>query len=265
MSRSSSATATAAGRRVTPIVTLGEGSTPLAPAPRLSERLGVEVWLKCEGANPTGSFKDRGMSGRRRRAPSSRRARGVVCASTGNTAASAAAYAARAGLPAVIVLAGGRGRARSSAQARAVGGRVVEVRGSFDEALAAARELGGARHGIAARQLDQPATGIEGPEDGGVRDRRAARRRCPTCSRCPYGGGGNTTAYARGFVEAVGALPRFLRSRPASAPTTLASAIRIAEPVHRAEVGAAIERVRRRGRDRQRRGDPRRVARGSRR
>ena len=84
-------------------VTLGEGNTPLLPAPRLSEQLGCELWLKWEGANPTGSFKDRGMTVAVTRARE-RGAPGVVCASTGNTAASAAAYAARAGLPAVIVL-----------------------------------------------------------------------------------------------------------------------------------------------------------------
>ncbi|MBA2297474.1 MAG: pyridoxal-phosphate dependent enzyme, partial [Actinobacteria bacterium] len=96
--------------RVTPAgtaaVTLGEGSTPLLPAPRLSERLGLELWVKWEGANPTGSFKDRGMAVAVSRAVE-RGAAGIVCASTGNTAASAAAYAARAGLPAMILLPAG--------------------------------------------------------------------------------------------------------------------------------------------------------------
>src|SRR6266542_3256109 len=105
-------------------VTLGEGGTPLLPAPRLSERLGCEVWLKWEGANPTGSFKDRGMALAVGRA-AEQGAPGVVCASTGNTAASSAAYAARAGLPAVVVLPRGAVARGKLVQAHAVG---VELR-----------------------------------------------------------------------------------------------------------------------------------------
>src|SRR5215831_9142802 len=122
------------------IVSLGEGSTPLLPAPRLSERLELEVWLKWEGANPTGSFKDRGMTVAISKAVEDG-ARAVICASTGNTAASAAAYAARAGLPAVVLQPAGAVALGKLAQARALGARVLEVRGSFDEALAAAQEL----------------------------------------------------------------------------------------------------------------------------
>src|SRR5438445_9503096 len=123
-----------------PVVSLGEGSTPLLPAPRLSEQLGAEIWLEWEGASPTGSFKDRGMTVAVSQAIAEG-ARAVVCASTGNTAASTAAYAARAGLPAVILLPAGAVAAGKLAQARALGARLLEVRGSFDEALAVAREL----------------------------------------------------------------------------------------------------------------------------
>ena len=109
-------------------LTLGEGSTPLLPAPRLSERLGAEVWLKWEGANPTGSFKDRGMAVAVGRA-AERGAPGVVCASTGNTAASAAAYAARAGLPAVILIPKGAVARGKLAQVLAAGRRAPRGRG----------------------------------------------------------------------------------------------------------------------------------------
>ena len=123
----------------TPVVSLGEGSTPLLHAPRISERLGVELYLKWEGANPTGSFKDRGMTVAVSKAVEAG-AHSVICASTGNTAASAAAYAARAGLVAVVLQPAGAVASGKLAQARALGARVLEVRGSFDEALA-----GGAR------------------------------------------------------------------------------------------------------------------------
>src|ERR671922_2906730 len=107
----------------TPVVSLGEGSTPLLPAPRLSERTGTEIWLKWEGANPTGSFKDRGMTVVVSKALADG-ARAVVCASTGNTAASAAAYAARAGLQALILHPEGAVARGKVAQARAVGANV---------------------------------------------------------------------------------------------------------------------------------------------
>ena len=125
----------------TPVVSLGEGATPLLHAPRISRRLGIELHLKWEGANPTGSFKDRGMTVAISKALESG-ARAVICASTGNTAASAAAYAARAGLVAVVLQPEGAVASGKLAQARALGARVLEVRGSFDEALSAARALG---------------------------------------------------------------------------------------------------------------------------
>src|SRR5205085_10809108 len=121
----------------TPIVTLGEGGTPLLEAPRLSARLGLEVWLKWEGQNPTGSFKDRGMTIAVSKALEEG-AQAVICASTGNTAASAAAYAARAGLTALVLQPAGAVAIGKLAQASAPGARPPEVRGSFAEALAAA-------------------------------------------------------------------------------------------------------------------------------
>ncbi len=222
----------------TPVVTLGEGSTPLIRAARISERLGADVWLKCEGANPTGSFKDRGMTV----AVSLALAQGVqavICASTGNTAASAAAYAARAGLPAVVLQPAGAVALGKLAQARALGARVLEVRGSFDEALAAAREL--AARGTHAlvnslnphRLQGQKTAAFEIVEELG---------RAPDVLALPYGGGGNTTAYGLGFVE-VGEVPCFLAVEAAERATTAASAIRITDPVHVEEVGAALERA----------------------
>src|SRR5436190_4865565 len=123
-----------------PVVALGEGSTPLVPAPRLSERAGAEVWLKLEGLNPTGSFKDRGMTCAVS-AAAREGSRAIVCASTGNTAASAAAYAARAGLRCAVIVPEGKIAAGKLAQALMHGARVVALRGNFDEALRMVREL----------------------------------------------------------------------------------------------------------------------------
>ena len=119
------------------MLTLGEGSTPLIPSRKLGARLGVELHFKFEGMNPTGSFKDRGMAVAVAKAVEEG-AEGIVCASTGNTAASAAAYAARAGLTTVVLCPAGAIAAAKLAQSRVVGARVLEVRGSFDEALRAA-------------------------------------------------------------------------------------------------------------------------------
>src|SRR5947209_15991319 len=123
-----------------PVVSLEEGSTPLVPAPRLSERAGAEVWLKIEGANPTGSFKDRGMTCAVS-AALREGAEAVVCASTGNTAASAAAYAARAGLRGAVIVPEGKIATGKLAQALMHGARVVALRGNFDQALTLVREL----------------------------------------------------------------------------------------------------------------------------
>src|SRR4051795_1556342 len=123
-----------------PVVSLGEGSTPLVLAERLSERAGAEVWLKIEGANPTGSFKGRGMTCAGA-AGGRQGAEAVVCASTGNTAASAAAYAARAGLHGAVIVPEGKIATGKLAQALMHGARVVALRGNFDDALRLVREL----------------------------------------------------------------------------------------------------------------------------
>ncbi|MGA3221674.1 MAG: threonine synthase, partial [Acidimicrobiales bacterium] len=124
----------------TPVVSLLEGGTPLLSAPRLSERVGARVWLKVEGANPTGSFKDRGMTVAISKAVEEG-AKAVVCGSTGNTSASAAAYAARAGLTCAVLIPDGYIALGKLAQALVHGARVVQVRGNFDRALALVREL----------------------------------------------------------------------------------------------------------------------------
>jgi len=216
-------------------VTLGEGNTPLLHAPRLSERLGVDLWLKWEGANPTGSFKDRGMSVAVTRAVEEG-ARALVCASTGNTAASCAAYAARAGLEAVIVVAGGAAAGPKLAQVRAVGGRIVEVEGTFTAAYEHAEELG-AQDGWVLVNSTNP-NRIEG-QKAAAHEIVAQLGGVPDVLTLPYGGGGNTKAYARGFAEA-GTLPRFHPVQVAERATTIASAIRIVKPIHRAEVEQAI-------------------------
>jgi threonine synthase len=221
----------------TPIVTLGEGGTPLLRAPRLSERFGLDVWLKWEGANPTGSFKDRGMTIAVSLA-AGQGARAVVCASTGNTAASAAAYAARAGLPALVLQPAGAVALGKLAQARALGARVLEVRGSFDEALAAARELAARGTHSLVNSLNphrlegQKTAAFEIVEELGA----------PEALALPYGGGGNTCAYAKGFEEAGAGVPRVLAVQASERAATAASAIRITEPVHARDVEQALVR-----------------------
>ncbi|MGZ4354039.1 MAG: threonine synthase [Gaiellaceae bacterium] len=216
-------------------VSLGEGGTPLLPAVRLSERLGVELWLKWEGANPTGSFKDRGMAVAVSRALE-RGAAGVVCASTGNTAASAAAYAARAGLHCVILHARGAVARGKIAQAIAVGAEIREVDGSFNDAHLLARQLAESEGFVNVNSINPDR--IEGQSGAALEvvEQLGAR---PDVLALPYGGGGNTTAYARGFGEP---LPRFLLGEAAQRRETFASAIRIAEPVHREAVAEILER-----------------------
>jgi threonine synthase len=222
----------------TPIVSLGEGSTPLLAAPRLSERLGLELWLKCESANPTGSFKDRGMTVAVAKAVEEG-AEAVVCASTGNTAASAAAYAARAGIRAAVLQPAGAVAAGKLAQARALGARVLDVRGSFDEALAAARELAARGSHVLVNSLNRYR--LEGQKTAAfelVEELEGA----PDALALPYGGGGNLRAYGLGFAEAGAGMPRLVAGEAARRAETSASAIRIAEPAHREEAEAAVER-----------------------
>jgi threonine synthase len=222
----------------TPPLTLGEGSTPLLRAERLSRRLGVDLWLKWEATNPTGSFKDRGMALAVAKAVEDG-ARGVVCASTGNTAASAAAYAARAGIECVVVHATGGPSGPKLAQVRAAGARLVEVDGSFDDAFAAAEELA-EREGHVVVNSTNPYR-LEGQKTAAFEIVEALGA-APDVLALPYGGGGNTTAYAKGFLEAVCALPRLLPVEAEHRADTLASAIRIPTPVHRSSVDDAVAR-----------------------
>src|SRR4029450_8554154 len=126
----------------TPIISLNEGSTPLIHSPRLSERAEAEVFIKYEGLNPTGSFKDRGMTVAVSKALE-RGARTAICASTGNTSASAAAYAARAGILCAVLLPAGKIASGKLVQAYLYGAKVIALRGNFDDALRLVRELGG--------------------------------------------------------------------------------------------------------------------------
>jgi threonine synthase len=220
----------------TPLVSLGEGSTPLVHAPRLSQELGLDLWFKIEGANPTGSFKDRGMAIAVAKALEAG-AEAVICASTGNTAASAAAYAARAGLRAVVLVPAGGVPAGKLFQAAAAGAQLLEVRGSFDQALTAARALAAGGEFVLVNSLNpdrlegQKTAAFEIVEELGV----------PDLLGLPYGGGGNTCAYVRGFEES-GELPRLIVGEAADRAATAASAIRIAEPAHVAGATQGIAR-----------------------
>jgi threonine synthase len=222
----------------TPVVSMGEGSTPLLAAPRLSERLGLDVRLKWEGANPTGSFKDRGMTIAISKALEEG-ATAVVCASTGNTSASAAAYAARAGLDVVILLPAGAVAGGKLAQALAHGAELRQVDGSFDDALTAARELADSGSHALVNSLNphrlegQKTVAFELVEELG---------RPPDAIALPYGGGGNTRAVALGFDQAGTGVPPIFAGEAAKRATTFASAIRITEPAHREHALAAIQR-----------------------
>jgi threonine synthase len=220
-------------------LTLGEGGTPLVHAPRLSERLDCELWLKWEGANPTGSFKDRGMALAVGRA-ADRGARGVICASTGNTAASASAYAARAGMPALVLVPAGAVARGKLVQVVAAGAELREVEGSFDDAHALARRLADEEGWVNVNSINPDR--IEGQATA-AREVVEQLGGAPDVLALPYGGGGNTSAYARGFAEAAAGTPRLLSVQSAERPTTVGSAIRIVSPVHRAEVEGAAEVV----------------------
>jgi threonine synthase len=219
-----------------PVITLSEGSTPLIPAPRLSERVGADVWLKIEGANPTGSFKDRGMTCAVSAAVREG-AEAVICASTGNTAASLAAYAARAGIRGVVIVPEGKIAMGKLAQALMHGAQVIAIQGNFDKALQLVREVA-KQHPIALvnsvnefRVEGQKTAAYEIAEDlDGQLDALCI----------PVGNAGNITAYWRGFREvdmhpkmfgfqAAGAAPLVLGT-PVEFPETVASAIRIGNP-----------------------------------
>jgi len=226
----------------TPVVTLREGNTPLLPAPRLSERVGAQVWLKVEGANPTGSFKDRGMTVAISKALEEG-AKAVVCGSTGNTSASAAAYAGRAGLACVVLIPDGYIALGKLAQALVHGAKVVQVRGNFDRALALVRELAEVEPVTVVNSINPYR--IEGQKSGAF-EIVDALGDAPSLHCMPVGNAGNITAYWKGYREyqdagrvkslprmfgfqAAGAAPIVL-GHPVEKPETIATAIRIGKP-----------------------------------
>lgn len=246
----------------TPRITLGEGSTPLVRSARIGPAIGLDqLYFKYEGLNPSGSFKDRGMALATARAIEAG-ARTLLCASTGNTSASASAYAARCGLRAVVVVPAGGVAAGKLAQALAYGAIIVTVKGSFDRALTLVRQL-----------ADEPAVAlvnsvnpyrIEGQKTAAFEIVEQLGR-APAQLFIPVGNAGNITAYWRGFRElasrsgtslptlhgaqANGAAP-LVRGRPVARPQTVASAIRIGNPASwitaiaaRDESGGTIEAV----------------------
>ena len=226
----------------TPVVTLLEGGTPLIPAPRLSERVGASVWLKVEGANPTGSFKDRGMTVAISKAVEAG-AKAVVCGSTGNTSASAAAYAARAGLACVVLIPDGHIALGKLAQALIHGARVLQVRANFDVCLDIVRELGDTAPVTVVNSINQ--FRIEGQKTGAF-EIVDALGDAPDYHFVPVGNAGNITAYWKGYREyqdagRITGLPRMMGFQAAGAapivdghpiedPQTIATAIRIGRP-----------------------------------
>ncbi len=225
-----------------PVITLGEGATPLLPAPVLSERTGCEVYLKVEGANPTGSFKDRGMTMAVSMAVS-RGATAVICASTGNTSASAAAYAARAGLSCAVLVPRGKIALGKLAQALVHGAKLLQVDGNFDDCLDLARKL----------SADYPVALVNSVNADRLEGQKSAAFEivdalgdAPDVHCLPVGNAGNISAYWMGYTQYAAAgraskTPRMLgfqasgaapivRGEPVRAPQTIATAIRIGNP-----------------------------------
>ncbi|MDI6892728.1 MAG: threonine synthase [Actinomycetota bacterium] len=226
----------------TPVVTLLEGGTPLIYARRLSEELGLEIFLKYEGLNPTGSFKDRGMTMAISKALEEE-AVAVMCASTGNTSASAAAYAARSGLKCIVVIPGGKIALGKLAQALMHGAKVIAIKGNFDVALKIVRELTD-KHPIALVNSLNPYR-LEGQKTGAF-EVCDVLGDAPDYLAIPVGNAGNITAYWMGFrqyyeakiskklprmigFQAEGAAP-IVRGHPIEKPETIATAIRIGNP-----------------------------------
>ncbi|WP_116206887.1 threonine synthase [Amycolatopsis circi] len=224
------------------VVTLGEGNTPLLPAAHLSELTGAEVYLKVEGANPTGSFKDRGMTVAITHALASG-LKAVICASTGNTSASAAAYAARAGLTCAVLVPQGKIAMGKLAQAVLHGARILQVDGNFDDCLELARKTA----------ADYPVTLVNSVNPVRIAGQKTAAfeicdvlGEAPDVHCLPVGNAGNITAYWKGYSEyaangvvkntprmfgfqAAGAAP-LVHGEPVSDPDTIATAIRIGSP-----------------------------------
>ncbi|HVF53841.1 MAG TPA: threonine synthase [Actinomycetota bacterium] len=226
----------------TPIVTLDEGDTPLIYSDRLSSEVGAEVWLKYEGLNPTGSFKDRGMTMAISKALEEG-SKVVVCASTGNTSASAAAYAGRAGMICAVLIPEGNVALGKLAQALVHGARVLEIKGNFDQALDLTQEMAKTRPITIVNSINPYR--IEGQKTAAFEVVEALGR-APDMHAMPVGNAGNITAYWRGYREAVelgwaGSLPRMfgfqaeganpiVRGAPIASPKTIATAIRIGNP-----------------------------------
>jgi threonine synthase len=246
----------------TPVVTLLEGGTPLLEATRLSERVEARVFLKYEGANPTGSFKDRGMTLAISKAVEEG-SKAVICASTGNTSASAAAYAARAGLVVAVLIPEGHIALGKLAQALIHGAKVIQVRGNFDQALTVVRELA-ARETVTLVNSVNPHR-LEGQKTAAF-EIVDLLGDAPDVHCIPVGNAGNITAYWRGYCEdhaagrttkrprmlgwqAAGSAP-LVSGEPVAFPETVATAIRIGNPASwggavaaRDESGGAIGAV----------------------
>ncbi len=245
------------------VVTLGEGGTPLVPAPALSELTGAEVFLKVEGMNPTGSFKDRGMTVAMSRAAATG-SRACVCASTGNTAASAAAYAARADMECFVVVPAGKIALGKAVQVLAHGARIVQIEGNFDAALKLSKRIAEDLGDVALVNSVNPDR-IEGQKTAAFEVAEALGDP-PDTVALPVGNAGNITSYWKGFCEwrragHAGAAPRMLGFQAEGAsplvaghdfesPETVASAIRIGSPASKEgalsaarESGGLIESV----------------------
>jgi threonine synthase len=218
-------------------ISLLEGNTPLIPMPRLSAEFGCELFVKFEGLNPTGSFKDRGMTAAISEAVG-RGAQTVICASTGNTAASAAAYAARAGLRAIVLIPEGKVAAGKLAGAIAYGAEVIQIQGSFDDALTLVVEIT-QKTPIALVNSINPYR-VEGQKTSAF-EICDVLGSAPDWLCLPVGNAGNITSYWAGFkqyekglprilgVQAAGAAPLVL-GHPVEKPETIATAIRIGKP-----------------------------------
>ncbi len=237
----------------TPVVSLNEGSTPLIHSPRLSAMVGAEVYLKFEGLNPTGSFKDRGMTVAISKSVEDG-AKTVICASTGNTSAAAAAYAARAGIQCAVILPAGKIAAGKLVQAFAYGAKVVAIRGNFDDALRIVREFGGV-DGVAIVNSINPHR-IEGQKTAAFEVIEELGE-APDIHILPVGNAGNITAYWKGYREyhhagrskilpkmlgfqAAGSAPLF-HGAPVEHPDTVATAIRIGNPASWQGASSAVQ------------------------
>ena len=238
----------------TPVITLGEGGTPLIHSATLSERIGADVHLKYEGANPSGSFKDRGMTMAISKAIEEG-AKAVICASTGNTSASAAAYAAKAGIECAVLVPEGKIALGKLAQALVHGARLLQVDANFDQALDVARELV-EKYPVTLVNSINPYR-IEGQKTGAF-EICDALGRAPDYHVIPVGNAGNITAYWKGYNEARDAgdidfLPRMfgfqaagaapiVLGHPVESPSTIATAIRIGKPASWESAVEAAER-----------------------